>query len=575
MNRLPHVVPRVFLLLALGAGAVPAVAQAPQADAARSGRPDGAAAPGQGLTPQVFYEFMLAEVATARGRFEVAVPAYVDLARRTRDARIARRATEVALFARQLQAAAEAARIWSEADPDSADAKRVLAGLLIGAGTGRLEEAQAHLARILAQAGDRLPQNLLGLNRALGQVQDKAAVRSAVERVTEPYLQLPEAHFARAQAAYADQDPEAAGREIDQALAERPDWEPAVLFQAQLIQTRDPGAAREYLAAYVARNPDSQAGRVAYARSLAGDRQYEAALAEFRRLLAQHPGDADLLIATAALAMQVNELDEADRLFREVLAQSPRDADGIRLSLGQIADRRKRPEEAIEWYRAVEGEQRRPEAQLRMAYSLAAAGRVDEARQMLRGLPGDNAAVARHRLAEAQILRDAGRVEEAYAVMEAALRDQPDDHDLLYESAMLAERLGRVEVMENRLRKLIALDPENSHAYNALGYSLADRGVRLMEAETLIRKALELAPDDPFITDSMGWVLFRRGDLAGAAAYLEKAYRLRPDPEIAAHLGEVYWSMGRKDEATRLWGEALKAHPDNQEVKAVQKRLAQ
>lgn len=575
MNRLPQVVPRALLLFALGFGAVPVGAQAPAPSAHPAGAAGGAdALPTQTLSAQVFYEFMLAEVAAARGQFDVAVPAYLDLARRTRDPRIARRATEVALFARQLPAAGEAARIWSEADPNSAEAKRVLAGVLIGGGAARMDEAQTQLARILAQAGDHLPQTLLGLNRALGQVQDKAAVRGAIDRVTEPYLQLPEAHFARAQAAYIAQDVAAASGEIDQALALRPDWELAVLFKAQLLQARDPREARLFLADYVARNPTSQVGRVAYARALAGDRQYEEALVEFRRLLAERPDDPELIKATAVLAMQANQLDEADRLFRQLLTAEPQDADGVRLYLGQIADRRKRYNEAIEWYRGVQDEPQRAEAQLRMAQSMASAGRLDEARKLLRALPGDEAAVTRHRLAEAQILRDAGKNEEAYGVMEQALRAQPDDPDLLYESAMLAERLGHLEVMENRLRKLIALKPDSSHAYNALGYSLADRGLRLAEAEDLIRKAMELAPDDPYITDSMGWVLFRRGDAPGAVVYLEKAYRLRPDPEIAAHLGEVYWKQGRKDEARRLWAEALKANPDNEELKSVQKRFA-
>jgi tetratricopeptide (TPR) repeat protein len=575
MNRLSQVVPRALLLFALGASVVPAGAQVPAPVSKDPGTVAEAdlGQPPTDLSPQVFYEYLLAEIAGARGQFGVAVPAYLDLARRTRDPRIARRATEMALFAHDLPAALEAARIWSEAEPDSVEAKRVLAGLLVSGGGGRLAEAQAHLARVLADAGERLPQTLLGLNRAFAQVQDKAAVRSTIDRVTEPYLQLPEAHFARAQAAYAAQDEDAARHELDQALVLRPDWEPAVLFQAQLLQTRSAGEARLFLADFLARHPDSQLGRVAYARALAGDRQYEAALVEFRRLLAERPDDPELINATALLAVQADQLDEADRLFRQLLTLS-RDPDGVRLSLGQLAERRKRYDEAIEWYRGVTDEARKPEAQLRIAQALAAAGRLDEARKYLRALPGDAATVARYRLAEAQLLSEANRTKEAFEVVEQALRAQPDDPDLLYESAMLAERMGRLTVMESRLRKLIALKPDSSQAYNALGYALADRGQRLPEAEALIRKALALAPEDPFITDSMGWVLFRRGDTPGAAVQLEKAYRLRQDPEIAAHLGEVYWRMGRQDEARRLWAESLKDNPDNKVLKAVVKRLA-
>lgn len=569
MNLLSHAVPRALLALALIACALPVGAQSTGDGAVATTE----ALPEQSLSPQVFYEFLLAEVAGARGQFNVAVPAYLDLARRTRDPRIARRATDIALFSRQIPAAAEAARIWSEADPASMDAKRVLAGVMMGAGSPRLDEAQAQLARILAQAGDRLPQTLLGLNRALAQVEDKAAVRTAIERVTEPYLNLPETHFARAQAALTAQDEVAARRELERALALRKDWEPAILFQAQLLHTSDPHAARVFLADYLTRHPDSVAGRVAHAKALAGEQDFAAALLEFRRLQTENPEDVDILNANAILALQAGQLEEADRLFRQLLVKGSRDGDGVRMYLGQIADQQKKYDQAIEWYRGVEGAERRSEAVVRMAQSMASAGRVDEARRQLRALTGDGASLVRYRLAEAQMLRDAERVEEAYRVVEEALRDAPDDGDLLYESAMLAERRGQLDTMEMRLKKLIALKPESPHAYNALGYALADRSLRLEEAESLIRKALALAPDDPFIIDSMGWVRFRRNDPNEAMAYLEKAYKLRADPEIAAHLGEVYWNVGRKDEARKLWAEALAASPDSAPLKAVIKRF--
>jgi len=164
---------------------------------------------------------------------------------------------------------------------------------------------------------------------------------------------------------------------------------------------------------------------------------------------------------------------------------------------------------------------------------------------------------------EAQLLRDANRNGDAFEVLDSALRAEPENVDLLYESALTAERIGRIDVMEGRLRKLIALKPDHAHAYNALGYSLADRNQRLDEAEALIRKGLALTPDDPFIIDSLGWTLFRRGNTGGALEQLQKAYGLRPDPEIAAHLGEVLWTLGRRDEAARIWRDAAKANPDS------------
>ena len=210
---------------------------------------------------------------------------------------------------------------------------------------------------------------------------------------------------------------------------------------------------------------------------------------------------------------------------------------------------------------------------IRSAHSIAAEGRIDEARALLRAQDGDAALKQRYLMAEAQLLREADRSAEALAVLEQALRAAPDDSDLLYETAMLAERLNDLELMESRLRRVIELKPDHAHAYNALGYSLADRKLRLDEAETLVARALELSPDDPFILDSMGWVRFRRGDVPAALKYLERAYAIRADAEIAAHLGEVLWSVERREDANRLFDEALKAHPSSKVLADTVRRL--
>ncbi|ATE58606.1 tetratricopeptide repeat protein [Thauera sinica] len=549
--------------LCLGAG-LAAAAEKPRT---------GSDLPAQELTPRTLYQLLLAEIAGARGQIGLSTQLYLDLARNTRDPRIARRATEVAMFARNLEATNQAARLWAEIAPDSPDARRILSNVAAG-GNGNLEDAQAQLARALATHPERLAQNLLGLNRALARIEDKQAVQTIVTRLTDPYLDLPEAHFARAQAAMIAQEPMEAVAALDAALGLRPDWEPAILFKAQVLQHA--GAADEALKqveAALARQPDSRNLQVAHARALVGAKRYDEARTEFRRLLEAAPDDHELLFAAALLSLQLDDPADAEAQFNRALAAGHPEQDLIRLHLGQIAESRSDGTAARKWFDEVRSPEQRPEAVIRSAQSLAREGRIDEARQRLQTEEGDEAARRRYILAEAQLLRDADRPAEALAVIDAALRTRPDDVDLMYEAAMLAERLDRINVMETRLRRVIALKPDHAHAFNALGYSLADRGLRLKEAEALIARALELSPDDPFILDSMGWVLFRRGDGTGALSHLERAYRTRQDPEIAAHLGEVLWSLNRRNDANRLFDAAMTAHPENKLLRDTTQRL--
>ena len=544
------------LCLAFGLGAA-------SLTGAADGDTVGGPLPAQELTPRTVYQFLLAEIAGARGQISLSAQLYLDLARATRDPRIARRATEIAMYSRNPQMAGEAARLWMETAPDSEEARRVFAGVG-GAGTNNLEQIQVQLARALAQSNGRIGQNLLGLNRALAGIPDKDAVQRIVQRLTEPYLELPEAHVARAHAAMVAEEPMQALGAIDTALQLKPGWETAIQLKAQILQhTGAAGEAARQLQAEVARNPDSPTLRLTYARALVSAQRFDDARNEFRRLLGANPNDAELLYAVGLLSMQLNDGAEAESHYLRALEAGHPQPDLIRLQLGQIAENRGDGTRARKWFGEVKDERHHAEAIIRSAQSLAREGSIEPARALLKAQSGDADHTRRYLLAEAQILREANRSSEALAVLDAALLATPDDSDLLYETAMLAERLNRVELMETRLRRVIELKPEHAHAYNALGYSLADRGLRLEEAETLIARALELAPDDPFILDSMGWVRFRRGDAAEALAHLERAYTIRKDAEIAAHLGEVLWTLERREDATRILDEALAAHPGN------------
>lgn len=528
--------------------------------------------PAQELSAETLQDFLIAEIAASRGQFRESAQTYIAIARKTRDPRIAHRAAFIASRSKEAPLIAESARLWVEVAPNSKEARLFLDYAERGHGPA-IDKVREALARALAQNPERLPPNLLGLNRALSKIENKDVARNLIYRVTEPYLTHPEAHFARAQAALIAKRPMEATGALDRSLELRPDWLPALMLKTHiLIESDAADQASAMLGAALARDPDNRDLRTAYARSLISTKKFADARNEFNTLLAVAPDDRDLLYTIAMLSAELGDTAAAEPILKKLLAAGHPQADLIRLHLGKFAADRGEYAAARTWFNAVSPGGFAPEARIRSAQSLAKEGRLEQARKLLRNAP--NSDIERRYLqAEAQMLVDAGRARQAFDLVDKALRKSPDDNDLLYDSAMLADRLGLHEVMEGRLRKLIALAPEHAHAYNALGYTLADQGLRLDEAENLIARALELLPKDPYIVDSMGWVRFKRGDLAGALEYLEQAHNLRADPEIAAHLGEVLWLLNRQDEARRILDSAQAAHPDNAALKKTVQRL--
>jgi len=554
----------LFLILAAGSASAqaPAAAQEPAKVDERLPKLD--------LTGQIIYQFLFAEIAAQRGQFGLSAAAYLDLAKNTRDPRIVRRAAEMAFHARQYDAALEATRLWLSLEADSPQAKQMYATLLLA--NGRIEELAGSLARDIAADPAKAGDSLMRMMRAFARFPDRLAVQRLFDLLTQPYPELPEAHFVRAQVAAGAGDVERARKEIERALQLRPTWELAALAKAELLPK---GAAQiGYLQSWLDANPDGQDVRLGYARLLVGDKRYDDARAQFRRLLSGNPDNSDILYATGILSLQLNDTQEAEKHLKRFVEIGRGDLNPARFYLGQIADQAGRADEALRWYDQVESGEHAGPARVRGAQVLLRLNRLDEARARLAAARSDTPGDTRLLVAEAQMLRDAGRHAEAYALLAEALKAQPDQPDLLYETALAAEKLGYVDLLESHLRRLISLQPDSAQAYNALGYSLADRNLRLDEAAQLIDKALSLAPEDPFILDSKGWVLFRQGKPAAALDALQKAYGQKPDAEIAAHIGEVLWSLGRRDDALSVWREAAKAHPTNEALTATIKRFA-
>jgi len=525
------------------------------------------------LNEDLLFKLTLAEIAAQRGQPHVAVPAFLEVARETKDPRVARRATEIAWNARFLPAALEAATLWLQADPQSARARQTVIALLVN--QSRLDDAVPHLEKWLEGDPEHVGRNFLQLSALVATHQDKPAILRLFRTLAARHPEVPEASLAVAQAAANAQDQPAALEAAREALRLRPGWELAALFQARALQRTSNAEAISFLEGFLKAHPGARDVRLNYARLLVSARQYPEARKQFGILLGEAPNNAEIALAVATLSIQAKDYATAEMQLKRALEIKPKNPDAVRMYLGQVNEELQRPEEALRWYSSITHGEQFVAAQARYAGVLAKQGRLAEARQYLQGVnAGDAQQRTQLTLAEANLLREANAHQEAFEFLAQAVARNPDTPDLLYDYAMAAEKVNRIDLLESNLRRVIEMRPSHAHAYNALGYSLADRNLRLPEARTLIETAHKLAPEDPFILDSLGWVLYRLGQNQEALGHLQRAYELRPDGEIAAHLGEVLWVLGRQDEARKLWAEALRDHAKNQVLQGTVKRLA-
>ena len=533
--------------------------------------------PAAELTDELLFKLLSAEIAFQRGEWQSAYVTELSAAQQTRDPRLARRAAEIALSAKQAGEAMSAVRLWRELAPNSVEATQYYLGfVLLG---DNLDEAKAILEKRLAEARPAMrPVVILQTQRLLANAKNKDGAFGMLESLVAPHLSLPESHIALALNAFVKGDAVRANSEARAALAIKPNSDLAILTLAQV--TPDLTEAGKILTAYLAAHPKATEVRTAYARSLVEQKKYDLARTEFQQLLAQQPDNLTSLYALGMLGVQTNHLSEAEQYLTQyvkALAAAPdeeRDPGQALLVLAQIAEERNDPDAALKWLAQVDAGEGLLNAQIKRAQIVAKRGNVAEGQRILREMtPEGEREQTQLILAEAQILRDANQGAAAFTVLADALKRYPDNTDLLYDYAMVAAKANNLEVMEKALRRVMELAPTNQNAYNALGYSFAERNIRLPEAYVLVEKALTIAPEDPFIMDSLGWVQFRLGKLREAEDLLRRAYAARPDPEIAVHLGEVLWVKGQKDDAQKLWRDANTKDPKNDTLKSTLARL--
>ena len=540
------------------------------------------------LNSELFYQLLIAELQVGGGEPGAGFSLVLDAANKTRDAKLYQRAVEIAMQARSGDSALTAARAWKQAHPTSREANRYTLQILIN--MNRIGEISEPLKREIAmmEGKDRVG-IVTALPRYFGRASNKALVASVVEQSLSDYLGSAPVGVAawttigrlRLEADNATGALEAA--RSAQALDPKADG-PALLALA-LISPKLP-QAEVLVRKYFAEGKPQAEFRMAYAQALLGAQRYGEASAQLQIVTAEKPELAQAWLIQGTLELQDAKFDAAEKSFRTYLSLFPSTApakpadDSDRgmaqalLSLAQIAEQRRDFLLAQSWLDRIVSPDDQPNVQIRRASLLARQGKLDQARKLLRDLPASSPAQQRFRtVAEIQLLRDQKHYFAAFEMLAEATKRDPSDLDLAYDMAMVAEKLGRMDEMERLLRAVIAGRPDYHHAYNALGYSLAERNVRLPEARQLILKALEYAPDDPLISDSLGWVEFRLGNLPEAARILQAAFKAKPDAEIAAHLGEVMWVMGRRDQAIAIWKEGKLLGADNETLLETLKRL--
>ena len=596
----------------LAAALACAAAEAQPAAAVAAGPAAPASPANSALDAPLLYQLLIGEIELKSGRPGNAYEVILDAARRQADESLFQRAVEIALQARAGDQALAATQAWRSAKPQSVAALRYQVQILLA--LNKVDETAEPLVAWLAAAPVmERPALIAGLPRLLQRVPDPKRSLALIDKLVTPYLDgagtrtASRVALGRAQAA-------AGNTALALSLARSAQAnDPAAPGPALLALDLLPAtpAAEAMVADYLARPDAEPAVRLAYVRLLTQSQRYADASRQLERLTVDRPQQPEPWLTLGALRLELKQPREAElALLRYVeLAGEPpaaavaaanaagagrvarddddddestdgstpaggRDLAQAWLLLAQAAEQRGDLTAAEAWLAKVDNPQRLLDVQSRRAGLLARQGKVKDARAMIQAVPERTGDDARGKLmAEAQMLRDVKHWREAAEVLAAASVRFPDDTDLVYEQAMVEEKLDHLADMERLLRRVIALKPDHPHAHNALGYSLADRGVRLPEARDLIQRALELSPGDPFITDSLGWVEFRLGNRDEAARLLRQAYAARPDTEIAAHLGEVLWAMGQRDEARKVWQDARGRDASNEVLRETLARL--
>ena len=516
------------------------------------------------------YQLLVAEVAGYRGEYSTALEKYVDMALKTRDAGVAQRAAMLAVYLKRYEEALTTSKIWVEQEPDSIEARRYLSEQLLR--IGDMEQAIVHMEAIKNLGGLA---NFESFAYSAANMDDKGreVLLEAMSRMLAEYPGDEQLMFSKAVLLEQSGQLEEALQLANQLLVSKKDINVIVLKVNALKDLLRTDEALIFLESTLEELADKRRLRLIYARMLFEAERLVDAEKQYEQVHRQAPNDSDILFALALISMEQGK-DESAKGYLNQMIRFNRRANEAHYYLGSIADKNDEIPQAISEYKMVGHGREYLAAQVRIAALLADLDRLDDARAHLENQRANNPErYNRLVMIEGQLLSERGHEAEFFELLETVIQKQPENVELLYFRAMTGQSLGRLDVLEQDLLRVIEIDPGNADAMNALGYTLADQTDRHDEALVLIERALEIKPNEAAFIDSLGWVQYRLENYKDAVINLRKALSLFDNDEVAAHLGEVLWVSGEQQEARNVWQKALDARPDSDILKRVIKRF--
>ncbi len=514
------------------------------------------------LDPDVLFMLMTAEIAGQRGQYDVAMEGYLEAAKRTHDPRLTERAAIIAMYMKDSNKTGEAVSLWIKQDPDNLSARKIaaLSALKSKDKAKALEQMDALIKRDPAN----FDKTLFELASALQKESDMSFLYEVMEALSVKYPKQASIFFIESLLASDMKDKGLAERKIDRALQLQPDWDKALILKAQMaVYDNDLKRAESLLRAAAQKYPANPKFEKMLAQVLIKSAKFEEAGEVYETLTASDPKDYESLFALGLVQLQQDRDSKAEDIFKQLLEQAEW-RNQSNFYLGKIEEKRNNTDRALTWFDGVTDGPFKFEAAVTSISMLAKDKQYDVAEQRLKALPEQfPKEKMRIVLIQAELYNQQKQYEKAFNYLTDELKNYPDQEELLYSRALIADRMGKLDVMEVDLKKILEKAPDNVEALNALGYSLADKTKRYAESETYLLRALRLKPEEAVILDSYGWLKYKMGDSQTALDYLQRAYDKQPENEIVAHLAEVLWTLGKREEAKKLFEKAIDETPDD------------